>query len=128
MLEEAGSIALQAADSVPAGSYYFASTTRKEPVTSFHLSWTVFQSSGKRAKCKTRRMSTIALPAVMNVCLKESGDVDVFGIAMEAGETVSLVVTANTLLGSPMDGVLQLADDRGFTVAQNDDERNIDPS
>ncbi|MBA62772.1 MAG: hypothetical protein CMJ76_10455 [Planctomycetaceae bacterium] len=76
---------------------------------------------------KLGEWKTIELPATLNGQLKESGDVDIVGVNLAAGESISVMVIANNLLGSPMDGILQVADERGFVVAQNDDERNIDP-
>ena len=54
VLEEAGSIEIQAADSVPAGPYYFRIYDAEEPVTSFHLSWTVFQSFRKKSQMQNQ--------------------------------------------------------------------------
>src|SRR4029453_10666821 len=67
------------------------------------------------------------LPASLNGRLDKSGDVDSFGIALEAGQTIVASVEAFTL-ASPVDAVLRLVDFRGVQVAFNhDDGRTLDP-
>ena len=65
--------------------------------------------------------------SIVNGVLAKSGDVDTFGIALKAGQTLVAAMTANRTLGSPMDGVLQIVSKRGFVLAQNDDDRGLDP-
>jgi len=55
------------------------------------------------------------------------GDVDGFAITLEAGQTVVAAVDANSRLGSPIDSILQVADERGFVLAENHDEVGLDP-
>jgi hypothetical protein len=69
----------------------------------------------------------VALPTVINGQLKESADVDVFLIDLVEGETLSLLLVANNVLGVAMDAIIQVCDSRGFVLAQNDDERGLDP-
>ena len=69
----------------------------------------------------------IALPAVINGQLKESADVDIFLVDLAEGETLSLLFVANNILGVAMDAIIQVCDSRGFVLAQNDDERGLDP-
>jgi hypothetical protein len=64
---------------------------------------------------------------VVNGSLAERQDVDIFSIELEAGETLVASLLGNEVLGSPMDAVLQVCDERGFVLQQNDDERGLDP-
>lgn len=64
---------------------------------------------------------------VANGQLSKRGDVDVFRLSLAKGQTLVAAMDANRLLGSPMDGVLQILSPEGFVLAQNDDQRGIDP-
>lgn len=63
----------------------------------------------------------------VNGVIEKSGDVDVFQLSLEAGQTVVLSVLANRTLGSPMDAVLQVVDANGTVLAHNDDDHGLDP-
>jgi len=65
--------------------------------------------------------------ATVNGVLEKSGDVDSWAVSLEAGKTLVASLTASQILGSPMDGVLQVVDGRGTVVAQNDDDCSMDP-
>ncbi len=65
--------------------------------------------------------------SIVNGRLEKSGDVDGFRIGLKAGQTLVASMTANQVLGSPMDAVLQLCSGDGFVLVQNDDERGVDP-
>lgn len=70
----------------------------------------------------------VSLPeAVVNGRLQKAGDVDTFALELAAGQTLVASVDANRLLGSPMDGVLQVVDSAGNVLAQNHDDRGLDP-
>lgn len=69
----------------------------------------------------------VAMPMVAVGRLEKRGDVDGFRVAVREGETLVASLTAHELLGSPMDGVMQLADLRGNVLAQSDDVRGLDP-
>ncbi|MBI1349074.1 hypothetical protein GC163_22610 [bacterium] len=71
--------------------------------------------------------STVDLPLVMNGVLAKSGDVDTFAVSLKAGETLVAMLDALQTFGSPMDGLLQVADEAGFVIAQNDDAPDFDP-
>jgi hypothetical protein len=64
---------------------------------------------------------------VVNGSLAERQDVDIFSVELAAGETLIASLLGNEILGSPMDAVLQVCDERGFVLQQNDDERGLDP-
>lgn len=64
---------------------------------------------------------------IVNGRLEKSGEVDVFAFQLSAGKTVVASVQANRDLGSPMDAVLQLLDERGAVLQQIDDDHGVDP-
>jgi hypothetical protein len=63
----------------------------------------------------------------INGVLSQTGDVDIYKIHVPAGRTLVASMLADRALGSPMDSVLQLLDENGTVVAQNDDDHGIDP-
>ncbi|HVW02929.1 MAG TPA: PPC domain-containing protein, partial [Planctomycetaceae bacterium] len=70
----------------------------------------------------------IEAPAtVANGVLAKNGDVDTYAVTLAKGQTFVASLTANNLLGSPMDGVLQLVSPRGFVIEQNNDDHGLDP-
>ncbi len=75
----------------------------------------------------TGKDEAVALPVVVNGTLQRGGDVDVTLVDLQAGQTLVASVDAFGLFGSPMDATLQVADARGFVVAQNDDATGFDP-
>lgn len=69
----------------------------------------------------------VPLPgAVINGRLDKAGDVDSFALEVEAGQWVVAAVDAYAL-GSPVDPVVQILDDRGVRVAFSHDTHNLDP-
>ncbi len=67
-------------------------------------------------------------PAVaINGRLGKNGDVDGFVVRLDRGQTLVAALEANRRLGSPMDGVLQVATPDGFVLAQVDDDPDRDP-
>lgn len=64
---------------------------------------------------------------VVNGRLNKGGDVDLYAISAEVGQTLVADVDANALLASPIDCVLQLVSPAGFVYAQNDDQLGLDP-
>ena len=63
----------------------------------------------------------------VNGKLARNGDVDGFVLNLRAGETLVASMEANRRLGSPMDGLLQVARTDGIVVAENDDDHDRDP-
>lgn len=127
-LESAGVLEFTVGENVGAGPYYFRiydgeGASNLVPI----VVGNVAEVNEEEPNAKPGEWKTIELPAVVNGQLKESRDVDIIGVQLAEGETLSVMLVANNLLGSPMDGIVQVADERGFVVAQNDDERNIDP-
>mgnify|MGYP002528134043 CR=1 FL=1 len=64
---------------------------------------------------------------IINGRLEKRGDVDSFQLDLKAGQTLVAALDASRTLGSPMDAVMQVCDDRGFVIEQNDDARGTDP-
>jgi hypothetical protein len=63
----------------------------------------------------------------VNGKLGRNGDVDGFAVRLERGETLVASMEANRRLGSPMDGLLQVARTDGIVLAENDDVHGRDP-
>ncbi|TWT59146.1 putative subtilase-type serine protease precursor [Thalassoglobus neptunius] len=64
---------------------------------------------------------------LVNGLLEKSGEVDTFSVNLPSGCTFVASMQANSVLGSPMDGILQLLDAKGTILAQNDDDQGFDP-
>jgi hypothetical protein len=74
------------------------------------------------------RAQPIDRPAVtVNGKLGKNGDVDGFAVGLKRGETLVASMEANRRLGSPMDGLLQVARPDGIVLAENDDDHDRDP-
>ena len=69
----------------------------------------------------------LKLPVTVNGVLHKGGEVDSYGMILKKGETVVASVSANDLVGSPMDPVLQIVSQKGFVLEQNDDYHGFDP-
>ena len=67
------------------------------------------------------------LPVTINGVLEKPGDVDAFGVRLEAGQTLVASLDAHRGPGSPIDAVLEMVDDRGGYVARNLDAHGLDP-
>jgi hypothetical protein len=65
--------------------------------------------------------------ATVNGRLSKNGDVDHFALRLRKGQTLVASLTANQVLGSPMDGVLQVVTPEGFVLGENHDDRGLDP-
>lgn len=66
-------------------------------------------------------------PAIIHGALDRSQDVDGFAIDLERDEILVADLEARRSLGSPLDAVLQLVDERGFVLVQNHDDSTLDP-
>lgn len=77
---------------------------------------------------------------VINGKLEKSGDVDGYQVKLQQGETLVAAVQAHNVLGSPMDGILQIcqlqtrpaskfqpAEVEAFPLEQNHDANGLDP-
>lgn len=71
---------------------------------------------------------SLAAPAVVvNGRIAPAGDVDVFAVTLTRGQTLVASLEAHETLASPCDAVLQVVSPRGIVLAENDDERGLDP-
>ena len=127
-LETAGQLSVEPSTEVRAGVYHFRlfdgeGATKVIPL----IVGAVPEFREKEPNGKPGEGNKIALPAVINGQLKESADVDIFLVDLAEGETLSLLFVANNILGVAMDAIIQVCDSRGFVLAQNDDERGLDP-
>ncbi|MDX1968119.1 MAG: PPC domain-containing protein [Planctomycetaceae bacterium] len=71
--------------------------------------------------------AALTLPVVANGVLEKAGDVDTYPVVLKTGETLVATLDALKTFGSPMDGLVQVADAHGFVLIQNDDARGFDP-
>lgn len=84
----------------------------------------------------------VTLPGIVNGKLNKSGDVDGYAVTLAAGETLVASLRAHSLLGAPLDGVLQVCEVRerrlsslansppqieAFILKQNNDAFGLDP-
>ncbi len=69
----------------------------------------------------------IERPTTINGRLAKAGDIDAFHVRLAAGRTFVAWLDCHTPLATPLDAVLQLATADGHVVAQNLDERGLDP-
>ena len=77
---------------------------------------------------KLSEANAVELPSVtVNGVLDKSGEVDTYSVTLSKGQTLVAAMQANKILNSPMDAVLQILDERGTVVAQNDDDVSFDP-
>ena len=67
------------------------------------------------------------MPAAVTGVLAKSGDVDCYSVMLKQGDTLVASMIANPVLGTSMDGVIQISDSRGFVLNQNDDSKGVDP-
>jgi hypothetical protein len=64
---------------------------------------------------------------VVNGRLNPANDVDHVAVDLKKGQTLVASLQANSLLRSPMDGVLQILSADGFVLAENNDFNGLDP-
>ena len=81
----------------------------------------------KEPNNERQQANSLHLPAVVAGRLQAGGDSDCYRISVSQGRPLILSATANQLLRSPMDAVLQITDLRGNVLAQSDDQRGLDP-
>lgn len=66
-------------------------------------------------------------PVVVNGVLGKGGDVDLYRVRLDAGETLVAQADSNRLLGAPVDLTLEVADARQSLLARNLDAAGLDP-
>lgn len=76
----------------------------------------------------TAEAQSIELPsATINGVLEKAKDVDTFAVQLKKGQTLVASMQAHQILGSPMDAVLQMVNEKGTVFDQNDDDTGFDP-
>ena len=128
LLETAGKLSVETSAEVRAGVYHFRlfdgeGSTKVIPL----IVGAVAELREEEPNGNPGEGTQVTLPVVINGQLKESADVDIFLVDLAENETLSLLVVANNILGVAMDAIIQVCDSRGFVLAQNDDERGLDP-
>ncbi|MCU0874767.1 MAG: hypothetical protein MUE50_20755 [Pirellulaceae bacterium] len=73
------------------------------------------------------KTQAVSLPATVNGRLEKNGDVDAYAADLRKGQTLVASLLAHRVIGSPMDGVLQICDRQGFVLRQIDDACGLDP-
>jgi len=73
------------------------------------------------------KSQSVELPATVDGRLGKRGDVDAYAVTLQQGQTFVAAVLANRVIASPMDAILQLVDERGNVIAQNDEGYGLDP-
>ncbi len=77
---------------------------------------------------RIEQATSVSLPCTIDGRLDKSGDVDVYRLHLDKDKTFVARVTANFLLESPIDAVLQVCDAAGHVLLQNHDDRGLDPT
>ena len=83
--------------------------------------------SEKEPNNKNSEAPKLEMPTVVCGELAKSGDIDAYRVTLKSGQQLVASVTANQVLRSPIDTVLQIADVDGNVLAQSEDVRGLDP-
>lgn len=67
------------------------------------------------------------LPWTINGTLSKRGDVDLFAVNLQAGQSLAVTVDSAKWLLSPADVSIQILDPKGFVLAENLDHVGLDP-
>ncbi len=128
-LKEKGKLSVAIAPDVPAGNYWMrlvntdgASQQRPFVVGSLPE---VLESEPNDDPKKPHVLADVNI--VVNGRLNPANDVDHFAVDLKKGQTLVASLQANSLLRSPMDGVLQILSTAGFVLAENNDFNGLDP-
>lgn len=81
----------------------------------------------KEPNDKRSEANKLSLPTTVAGRLTKSGDSDAYRVSVKAGQQLVASVTANEVLKSPMDTVMQLTDTDGNVLVQSDDVCGLDP-
>ncbi|MCR9295468.1 MAG: hypothetical protein NXI32_22345 [bacterium] len=71
--------------------------------------------------------TALPMPAVVSGRLNPGNDVDCFRVRLAPGQRFTATLTAQRVLNSPMDAVLQIVDRKGYVLCQSDDAFGLDP-
>ncbi|MBX9790894.1 MAG: PPC domain-containing protein [Pirellulales bacterium] len=133
-LEKSGTLAVQIAADTPPDVYWLrlfddSGASAPQPFVVGTLPEQV-EAEPNDALDKAQPVALHEAPSrasVVNGRLNKNGDVDVYQVSVEAGQTIVADIDANAILRSPVDAVLQVVSADGFVLAQNDDQHGIDP-
>ncbi|MDB5336118.1 MAG: putative serine proteinase, subtilase family [Planctomycetaceae bacterium] len=70
--------------------------------------------------------SQLAIPSTLNARFQKAGDVDWYRVRLEDKQKVQIEIVAQRFLRSPIDTLLQVYDEKGQMLLENDDE-SFDP-
>jgi hypothetical protein len=126
--EEKGRLTVVVGPDVPVG-VYFLRLSSDQGVSSLRpfLVGGVKETSEVEPNNNGKQANLVEGPRTVNGRLGSSSDVDQFRVKVEAGQVLVASLFGNNVLASPMDAVLQVCDEKGFILAQNDDEQGLDP-
>ena len=126
--EEKGRLTVVVGTDVPVG-VYFLRLSSDQGVSSPRpfLVGGVKETSEVEPNNNGKQANLVEGPRTVNGRLGSSSDVDQFRVKVEAGQVLVASLLGNNVLASPMDAVLQVCDENGFILAQNDDEQGLDP-
>lgn len=126
--EESGQLSVNVAEDAPPGVAWLRlrSSNAASKLTPLLIDIAAPQTE-QEANDTADETAAIAMPATVYGRLERRNDVDMFRVAVTSGNRLVLTCTANHLIQSPMDAVMQLADADGNVLAQSDDVRGLDP-
>ncbi len=119
-----GKLSVTAGKDLPAGIHLFRLYNTEGATT---LQLIVVGTLAEQVADESLETTQLKLPVVVNGKLEKRGDVDTYRIDLEQGDTLVASLHAHWQLKAPMDGVLQVCDEEGFVIEQNDDQRGLDP-
>ncbi len=85
----------------------------------------VLEQEPNSSVSKAQTLSSSAV--VVNGKLGANGDVDMFAVPLQAGQTLVASLEGHETIGSPVDSVLQILSTRGHVLAYNHDQHGLDP-
>lgn len=127
--EKAGQLQITAPADAPAGRYWIRLHNAEGAALAapFWLGDLSEQNEQEPNDELTAATPLPAEPTVANGQLARGGDVDVYAVEAQAGQTLVASLAAHRTLGSPVDAVLQIVSPRGRVLLQSDDARGLDP-
>lgn len=129
-----GELSITVADDVPPGVvlvrlYNSEGASALKPLMIGHLP-EMNEKEPNDAVSQAQKIDSEQLAAAgvtINGRYDKSGDVDAYAVQLRAGQTLVAAIESNFTLGKKADPSLQVASERGFVQAHNDDARGMDP-
>lgn len=126
--EKNGELKVQIAEDAPQGIAWLRLTDAKSASDLVPLLLECAEvASEKEPNERPSESQAVASDVSVGGRLAKSEDVDGFKVSLKAEEPFVASLIGNQILKSPMDAVLQICDLQGNVLAQNDDQRGIDP-